>query len=225
MLGHPATTPANPVRRPVRRLVRNPAAWYAAALALMWPVQELLSPDRLERLRQWASTDLDNLRPWPSGHPVEALVASAFVPQDSAPVWGVFALSAFTAVSVLGARRAVAVLAGVHAGVTVATQVAVRWRIDHGSLPAEAAHELDTGPSYLVVAAMAVAIGCGRPLWWRALWLVLLAVAAPGLLDGIEEGAVSAIGHLLSFVAGLAVVCALRWRAPSPVASTLTPRS
>ena len=206
----------------MRHLVRNPAFWYVAALAVMWPVQELLAPGPLNTLREWASTNLANLRLPPAGHPVAALVVSAFVAQASAWVWPLLALSTFTAVSALGARRAVALLALVHVGVTLLTEGLVWWRIHHGSLPASEAHTLDTGPSYLVVAAMAVAVACARPLWLRGVWLVLLAVVAPHLLAGLSQGSFDAVGHLTAFSVSLVAVGAHGYRrrrlspAPAP---------
>ncbi|MFE7560487.1 rhomboid-like protein [Kitasatospora sp. NPDC057500] len=198
-------------------LLRNPAFWYVSALAAMWPVLRLLPAERVRALREWASTDLDNLRPWPDGHPIGSLTVSAFVPQDTVWVWPVFALSVFAVVGALGARRAVAVLALVHVAATVLTEGLVWWRIEHGALPAEAAHALDTGPSYVVVAALAVAACRARPVWSRAVWLVMLAVAAPNLLGGVADGEVAAVGHLVSLLAGLAVAAAHRLGLP-PVA-------
>ncbi|MFF2956568.1 rhomboid-like protein [Kitasatospora sp. NPDC057965] len=192
------------------RLLRNPAFWYVSALAAMWPVLRLLPAERVLALREWASTDLDNLRPWPDGHPVGSLTVSAFVPQDTVWIWPVFALSVFAVVGALGGRRAVALLALVHVVATALTEGLVRWRIDHGALPPEAAHALDTGPSYVVVAALAVAACRARPVWSRALWLLMLAVAAPTLLGGVTDGEVAAVGHLVSLLAGLAVAVAHR---------------
>ncbi|MFE0178765.1 rhomboid-like protein [Streptomyces sp. NPDC059002] len=200
----------------MHNLVRNPASWYVAALAVACPVEELLPPDRLDRLLQWSSTNLANLHLWPQGHPVEALVVSAFVPQDSVWIWPLLALSTYTVVSLLGAGRTVALLALVHVGVTAATETMVWWRIHHGSLPPSDAYLLDTGPSYLVVAAMAVAMCRARQVWIRLVWLVLLGVAAPGLLDGITDGDCSAIGHVLAFTAGLTVVWTHRQRRATP---------
>ncbi|MFB6887849.1 rhomboid-like protein [Kitasatospora sp. NPDC056327] len=205
-----------------RRLLRDPAFWYVTVLASMWPLLTLLPAERVAALRAWASTDLGNLRPWPDGHPVESLVVSAFVPQDTIWVWPVFALSVFAVVGALGGRRAVAVLAGVQVLATVITEGLVRWRIEHGALPPEAAHYVDTGPSYVVVAALAVAIGRARPVWSRAVWLAMLAVAAPSLFGGVADGEVAAVGHLISLVAGLAVAAAHRLGLP-PVARRLRP--
>ncbi|MFF7454166.1 rhomboid-like protein [Kitasatospora sp. NPDC008115] len=204
-------------------LLRNPAFWYVSALAAMWPVLRLLPAERVRALREWASTDLDNLRPWPDGHPIGSLTVSAFVPQDTAWVWPVFALSAFAVVGALGARRAVAVLALVHVAATVVAEGLVWWRIEHGALPAEAAHALDTGPSYVVVAALAVAACWARPVWSRAVWLVMLAVAAPNLLGGVADGEVAAVGHLVSLLAGLAVAAAHRLGLPPVARRTASP--
>ncbi|GAA1975062.1 rhomboid-like protein [Catenulispora subtropica] len=196
------------VRGLLLRLLRNPAFWYVVVLAVVGKVEERISADRLQRLMDWSSTNLDNLRP--SGHPAEAFVVSAFVPQESAGVWPLFALSVFSVVAVLGARKAVLLLASVHVGVSVVTEGLVWWRIHHGSLPGSEAHGWDTGPSYLVVTAMVVAIGCARQIWVRLLWAVALAAATPSLLQGIDGGDYTAIGHLLSSAVGLAVVIRLR---------------
>jgi len=155
---------------------------------------------------------------------VEAFVASAFIPQQSAGVWPFFALSLFSVVALLGARRAVLVLAGVHIGVSVATEGLVWWRIHHGTLPASDAHMWDTGPSYLVVAALTIAIATARPVWLRVVWAVCLAGAAPGLLEGIDHADYTAIGHVLSFALGIVVVVRTR-RALSDVELEVAPGS
>lgn len=189
----------------IRSLLKNPASWYVVALSAAWGVEELLPPDRLNQLMAWSSTNLANLRLWPAGHPVEALVVSAFVPQASPWVWPLLALSCYTAVSALGTRRALLTLAGTHIGASAVTQALVWWRIHHGELPGSEAHGIDTGPSYVVVAAMAIAIVAARPVWLRAVWVVLLAVVTPSLLEGIGDAEPAPIGHLLSFATGLAV--------------------
>lgn len=213
-----------PTCPPLRGLVRNPAFWYVAVLAAMWPALRLLPPERVLALREWPSTNLDNLRPRPSGHPVESLAVSAFVPQNTVWVWPAFALSVFAVVSVLGARCAVAALALARVTATGLTEALVWWRIEHGSLPAAEAHVLDTGPSYVVVAALAVAIGRARPVWSRAAWLVMLAVAAPDLLSGLGDGEVSAVGHVLAFTAGLAIAGAHRLGLPPVARRPAAPR-
>lgn len=200
--------PAARVREVLPRLLRNPAFWYAAALAVVGKVEELISADRLHRLLDWSSTNLHNLRP--AGHPAEAFVASAFVPQESAGVWPFFALSLFSVVAALGARRTVVLLASVHVGVSVVTEGLVWWRIHQGSLPGSLAYDWDTGPSYLVVTAMVVAIGRARRTWVRLVWAVALAGATPSLLEGIGGGDYTAIGHVLSFAVGLIVVLRVR---------------
>jgi hypothetical protein len=198
------------VRALCLRLLHNPAFWYVVALAAVGQVEKRISADHLRRLMVWSSTNLENLRP--SGHPAEALVASAFVPQESAGVWPFFALSVFSVVAVLGARRAVLLLASAHIGVSAVTEGLVWWRIHHGSLPGSEAYTWDTGPSYLVVTALVVAIGCARPLWLRVVWAAALTGATPSLLEGIGDGDYTAIGHLLSFAVGLAAVLRVRAR-------------
>ncbi|WP_052230285.1 rhomboid-like protein [Streptomyces sp. CT34] len=187
----------------MRPLLKNPASWYVVALAVAWMVEALLPPDRLNQLMAWSSTNLANLHLWPAGHPVEALVVSAFVPQASPWLWPLFALSTYTAVSALGTRRALLTLAGTHIGASVVAQALVWWRIHHGELPGSESHGLDTGPSYVVVAAMTIAIVLARPVWLRAVWVVLLAVVTPALLEGIGDAEPAPIGHLLSCATGL----------------------
>lgn len=192
------------VRVLVLQLLRNPAFWYVVLLAVATVVEDTISAGRADRLMDWCSTNLANIRP--SGHPVEAFVASAFIPQESAGVWPFLALSLFAVVASLGARKAVLLLAGVHIGVSVVTEGLVWWRIHHGTLPWSDAHAWDTGPSYLVVTALTVAIGFARPVWLRVVWAVCLAGAAPSLIQGISHGDFTAIGHVLSFSVGVVVV-------------------
>lgn len=210
------------LRALLSRLLRNPAFWYAVSLTVAAVVEDTISDDRLQQLMDWCSTNIANIRP--GGHPVEAFVASAFIPQQSAGVWPFFALSLFSVVALLGARRAVLVLAGVHIGVSVATEGLVWWRIHHGTLPASDAHMWDTGPSYLVVAALTIAIATARPVWLRVVWAVCLAGAAPGLLEGIDHADYTAIGHVLSFALGIVVVVRTR-RALSDVELEVAPGS
>lgn len=208
------------VRALVLRLLRNPAFWYAGLLTVAAVVEKTISADRLRRLMDWCSTNLANIRP--SGHPIEAFIASAFIPQESAGVWPFFALSVFSVVAVLGAQRTVLLLGCVHIGVSMVTEGLVWWRIHHGTLPWSDTHMWDTGPSYLVVAALTIAIGVARPVWLRVVWALCLAGAAPSLLEGIDHADYTAIGHVLSFSIGLVVVLRMRL-APRGVALEVVP--
>ena len=190
------------------RLSRNPAFWYALSLTVAAVVEDTISAEHLRRLMDWCSTNLANIRP--SGHPVEAFVASAFIPQESAGVWPLFALSLFSVVAVLGARKTVLLLGGVHIGVSMVTEGLVWWQIHHGTLPWSEAHMWDTGPSYLVVTALTVAIAVARPLLLRVVWAACLVGAAPSLLEGIDHADYTAIGHVLSFSIGLITVLHMR---------------
>jgi Rhomboid-like protein len=202
------------------RLLRDPAFWYVVALTVAAVVEDAINADQLRRLMDWCSTNLANIRL--GGHPVEAFVASAFIPQESAGVWPFFALSLFSVVAALGARKTVLVLAGVHIGVSVVTEGLVWWQIHHGARPWSDERMWDTGPSYLVVTALTIAIATARPLWLRLVWVLCLAGAAPSLLEGIDHADYTAIGHVLSFSVGLAVVLRTR-RAGSPVGITREP--
>lgn len=218
------------VRLALARLSRNPAFWYALSLMAAAVVEDTISTGRLGRLMDWCSTNLVNIRP--SGHPVEAFVASAFIPQESAGVWPFFALSLFSVVAVLGARKTVLLLGGVHIGVSMVTEGLVWWRIHHGMLPWSDERMWDTGPSYLVVTALTVAMGCARPVWLRVVWAACLIGAAPSLLQGIGQGDYTAIGHVLSFSIGLVVVLRTRFAlgdvpveaTPEPIAIPATPQ-
>ncbi|MEY9862435.1 hypothetical protein ABH935_008080 [Catenulispora sp. GAS73] len=208
------------VRVLLPRLLRNPAFWYAVSLTVAAVVEDRISTDHLRRLMDWCSTNLANIRP--GGHPVEAFVASAFIPQESAGVWPFFALSLFSVVAALGARRTVFLLAGVHIGVSVVTEGLVWLQIHQGTLPGSEAHMWDTGPSYLVVTALTVAIATARPVWLRVVWAVCLAGATPSLLEGIDHADYTAIGHVLSFSIGIITVLRMR-RAPSAVELEVVP--
>jgi hypothetical protein len=196
------------VRALLLRLLRDPAFWYVVSLTVAAVVEDTISADRLRRLMDWCSTNLANIRP--GGHPVEAFVASAFIPQESAGVWPLFALSLFSVVAALGARRTVLLLGGVHIGVSMVTEALVWWQIHHGTLPGSDAHMWDTGPSYLVVTALTIAIACARPVWLRVVWAACLVGATPSLLEGIDHADYTAIGHILSFSIGLIVVLLVR---------------
>jgi hypothetical protein len=212
------------------RLLRNPAFWYAMSLMVAAVVEDTIDADQLRRLMDWCSTNVANIRP--AGHPVEAFVASAFIPQESAGVWPFFALSLFSVVAALGARRTVLLLGGVHIGVSMVTESLVWLRIHQGTLPWSEEHMWDTGPSYLVVTALTIAIAFAKPLWLRLVWALCLAGAAPSLLQGIDHGDYTAIGHVLSFSIGLIVVVRMRHAlsavevktAPEPVAVPATPQ-
>jgi len=210
------------------QLLRNPAFWYVMALTVAAVVEDEISVGRLGRLMDWCSTNLVNIRP--SGHPAEAFVASAFIPQESAGVWPFFALSLFSVVSLLGARRAVLLLGGVHIGVSVVTEGLVWWQIHHGTRPWSDEHMWDTGPSYLVVTALTIAIAFARPLWLRLVWALCLALAAPSLLQGIGHADYTAIGHVLSFSIGIIVVLRMRQASgqvellPEPITVPATPQ-
>ena len=86
------------VRVLLPQLLRNPAFLYAVLLAVAAVVEDTIPTERMRQLMDWCSTNLANIRP--GGHPVEAFVASAFIPQESAGVWPFFALSLFSVVAV-----------------------------------------------------------------------------------------------------------------------------
>jgi hypothetical protein len=157
----------------------------------------------------WASTSVHNLE----HHPVGCLVASAFVPSGFEPVWPILiALALFGANHLLGNwRTLVTCAAGQFIG-TLVSEGIVAYRVAAGALPATARHLVDVGPSYVVVAAIAVGV-----LWGT--WLIRSAAALDFLLlifvgqifEGLSQLEVSAVGHLTALITGAAVGSLLRW--------------
>lgn len=192
-------------------MLKTPAFWYVCALGITGLLQTALGDDRARSVRGWTSTNLHNLSPV-TGHPIASLVTSALFADGWLWLWPLVGVSAFFVVDALGARRAVAALAAVHVGVTLATQGMVAWRINAGLIPEAARRQFDTGPSYVIVAALVVAIACARPRPFRLVAALLLAGMAPSLLEGLTSYETGAVGHLASAAAGLLVALWTRRR-------------
>jgi hypothetical protein len=162
-----------------------------------------LPPHLAAQVRQWASTNVVNLH----HHPIQALVFSAFLAQESNLVWlAVIALAMFGANRALGNWRLVVVCAAGQVVGTLVSEGIESYRIDHGQLPASAAHIIDIGPSYVVVAAIVVAVMYGT---WLARILALFDFAAlvigGHIFAGLSNLDVSAVGHVTSMIT--AAVC------------------
>jgi hypothetical protein len=97
---------------------------------------------------------------------------------------------------------------------TLVSESIVAYRVHIGALPDADRHLLDIGPSYVVVAAIAVAVLYGPWLGRRALALADLAVLvfAGHIFAGLSQLQVSAAGHLTALLTGAALGGVLTWR-------------
>ena len=192
---------------------RYAVAWlYLAAVCAAELCYVLLSPYDRAALLRWASTSVHNLE----HHPLGCLVASAFFPAGWLLAWPTLAaLAMFSACSVLGTWRTVLACA---AGQLVGTGLSegfVAYRAAHGTLPAADRFLLDVGPSYVVVAAIAVALLHGGWLARAAAGCDLLVLLFKGqIFAGLGSLEVAPVGHLTALLAGAVVgTVVVRWRA------------
>jgi hypothetical protein len=202
-------TPAARLRPVIRRYA---VAWiYLAAVCVAELSYVLLPTGGRAAVLRWASTSVHNLE----HHPLGCLIASAFFPSSWLLVWPVLiALAMFSACSVLGnARTAVTCAAGQIVGTGVSEGI-VAYRIAHGTLPAADRFLLDVGPSYVVVAAIAVALLHGGWLARAAAALDLLLLIFVGqIFSGLSDLQVGPVGHLTALATGAVVGTMLvRWR-------------
>lgn len=194
-------------------LRRYAVAWgYLAVFVVFDITLALLSPDDQSALRAWASTNIVNLRHDPLG----SLVVSAFIPSEQLFTWPfLIAMALFGANRVLGNRRTAIVCAAGHLLGTLVSEGVVAYRIGAGVLPASDSRIIDVGPSYVVVAAIAVAVLHG-PWLVRILAAVdlLLLIFGGGIFDGLSEWDVAAVGHTTSIVVAVVLGSVLVLRLP-----------
>jgi hypothetical protein len=194
------------------RLVRTYAvAWVYLALFVAADITlALLSPADGSAVRQWASTNLVNLRHDPLG----SLVASAFIPGEQAIAWPfLIAAALFGAIRVLGNRRTLVVCVAGHVLGTLVSEGIAGYRIEQGLLPESAAHIIDIGPSYVVVAAIAVGLLYGSwPVRAVAAADLVLLIIFGGIFDGLTTFEVSAVGHTTSIAVAAVLGSVLVWR-------------
>jgi hypothetical protein len=184
--------------------VRHAAAWlYLAGVCLAELGYVLLSPSDRAVLLRWASTSVQNL----THHPVASLVASAFFPTSFLLAWPVLiALALFGATSVFGNWRTVVTCAAGQVIGTLVSEGIVAYRVNAGSLPAADRFLLDVGPSYVVVAAIAVGLLHGRWLVRAAAGLNLVLLIFVGqIFAGLSSLQVAAVGHLTALITGMIV--------------------
>lgn len=204
-------------------LARHWAAWlYLAAVCAAEITYALLPRHDRGALLAWASTSVHNLE----HHPVGCLVASAFLPTTFLLAWpAVIAFALFAATSVLGAwRTALTCAAGQVVG-TVISEGIVAYRVADGRLPPADRLLLDVGPSYVVMAAIAVALLYGGWLARAAaaVDLVLLIVVGQ-IFAGLSRLEVTPVGHLTALITGAVTATLFVWYEPRRKAARAGPR-
>lgn len=196
--------------RPRSLLRRYAFAWaYLGCYVAAQTGYALLSPRDQARFLGWASTSVTNLR----SHPLGCLLVSAVVTDRDAWAWPVLiAPACFAAVRLAGNRRTLLVCAAGHVVGTLVSEGIVAHRVNTGALPESARHLVDVGPSYVVVAALVLALlhgwRTGAVLPARAVAALDLAILvyAGNIFGGLSGLEVSAVGHLAAMVtAGLTV--------------------
>jgi hypothetical protein len=192
-------------------LRRYAAAWgYLAIFTIGDITLALLSPGSRSAVQQWASTNIANLHHDPLG----SLVVSALIPGEEFVAWPfLIAIALFGANRVLGNWRAVLVCVAGHLLGTLVSEGIAAYRIGQGLLPESAAHIIDIGPSYVVVAAITVAILYG-PWLVRILAAVdlLLLIFGGGIFDGLTSFEVAAVGHTTSLLVAAGLGSVLVWQ-------------
>src|SRR5215469_16191532 len=192
-------------------LARHATAWlFLAGVCAAEITYDLLPSRDRATLLAWASTSVHNLE----HHPAGCLVASAFFPTSFLPAWpAVIALAMFAATSVLGSWRTALTCAAGHVAGTIVSEGIVAYRVAHGGLPPADRFLLDVGPSYVVMAAIAIALLYGR-------WLARAAAAADLLLlifvgqifAGLSRLEVAPVGHLTALATGAVAATLFVWR-------------
>jgi hypothetical protein len=184
---------------------RDAFAWgYLACFLATELVYTALSPHGRAALVAWASTNVANLE----HEPVGPMMLSAFVAPDHGLTWPVLiALALPGAGRALGSGRAALVCAAGHVIGTLVSEGIIAYRVAIGALPQTDRYLTDVGPSYVVVAAIVVAVMCGT--WpFRVAALVDFALLAfPGrIFAGLPQLDVSAVGHLTAALTAAAAV-------------------
>jgi len=169
----------------------------------------LLDPGAQATFTGWASTNVANLE----HEPVLPLLLSAFVAPGYLLTWPVLiALALFGANRAVGNARIALVCLAAHVIGTLVSEGIVAYRVDAGQLSAASRHLTDVGPSYVVVAAVVVALALGTWLARALAAIDLVILVFPGaIFGGLSQLDVAAVGHLTAMLtAAMAVI--LFWR-------------
>ena len=190
---------------------RHAVAWaYLGGFVAVDIVFEILSAAGQSAVQRWASTNVVNLRHDPLG----CLIASAFVPSGYSAAWPfLIAVAMFAANRALGNWRTLTVCGAGHVLGTLVSEGIIAYRIAHGLLPESDSRIIDVGPSYVVVAAIVMAVLYGSwPARIAAGIDLLLLIVVGGIFSGLSTLQVSAVGHTTSIVVA-AILCGLMaWR-------------
>ncbi|WP_147340933.1 rhomboid-like protein [Actinomadura logoneensis] len=183
------------------------ATWaYVAALAVAEAVVWSLSPEHKARVVGWVSTNVANL----SHHPVGSLAASALVPDSYPVVWvGLAVVAVLPVNALLGNRRTVLLFVLLHLLGTLVSEGVVAWRLAHAALPEAARHQLDTGPSFVLVPGLVLVVLFGT-WWWRPIAAVGMWGLWPYLFVGLGRLEVAAVGHVTVMVLAVPLFLLLR---------------
>ncbi len=196
-------------------LARYAVAWlYLAGFLLTGLTYAAPPAPNRHAVLWWASTDVVNLH----HHPIGCLVLSAFVTGADWFAWPLLiALGLFGANQVLGNWRTALVCAAGQVLGTLVSEGIVAYRVRHGLLPVSDNRILDVGPSYVVVAAIMVALLYGS--WWgrvaAAAGLAIL-VFAGQIFAGLSTLQVAAVGHATALMAGAVAGGLLLWQRRRP---------
>lgn len=204
-------------RLSARTLLRSYAvAWlYLAGLILAEISYAALSRHDQSALLRWASTNVVNLR----HDPVGSMVASAFFPGGSLTAWpALAALAMFGANRVLGNWQTALVCVAGHVIGTLVSEGIIGYRVARGLLPAADRHIIDVGPSYVVVAAIVVAVLYGSWLARAAAALDFAVLVIIGrIFSGLSQLGVAPVGHITAILVAGAGGSYLVWRRRSGI--------
>jgi hypothetical protein len=190
---------------------RYAVAWlYLAAFSAAEITYKLLAAHDRAAVLRWASTSVHNLE----HHPVGCLIVSAFVPSGSEAAWPfLIALALFGANHLLGNWRTLVTCAASHIIGTLVSEGIVAYGVSAGTLPAADRYLVDVGPSYIVVAAIAVGLLWGNWLIRSAAVLdFALLIFVGQIFEGLSHLELSAVGHLTALITGACVGSLLRWQ-------------
>jgi hypothetical protein len=180
---------------------------YLICFAATDVVYVLLSPHAQAVVTAWASTSVANLE----HEPVLPLALSAFVAPGHFGAWPLLiALAVFGANRALGSARTALVCVAGHVAGTLVSEGIAAYRVDAGLLPVTDRYLVDVGPSYVVVAAIVVAVLAGTwPTRVLALADFAVLVTAGDIFGGLSQLDVAAVGHVTSIITALTITTAL----------------
>ena len=100
-----------------------------------------------------------------------------------------------------------------HFRILTVSEGIVAYRIAHGLLPESDSRIIDVGPSYVVVAAIAIAVLYGSwPARIAAAVDLLLLIFVGGIFSGLSTLQVAAVGHMTSILVAAILGSTLAWR-------------